>query len=303
MKADSAIVIHSQKTRLEMEDLAMWRRMGLNLSTDGRLTDPASLYQKSHGGVDRTDMISNALIWLLSKLINLTTRCNDEVDAESSPTPPNPTSGTGSFLEEWFSLKKEFQMWYDALPPPFQPCSQVSLPPPQTIHRVTDGQLRFKSLIDHETWHSDSMCASTMQSYHMSQIIMLLHKPPTVSVRQLPWTSKTQSVKRFPDTLSDFNQMNEMLQFHSVEICAVALSRPEEAARIHMLQPLYLAGRCLTDMSDRGTVVKLIDGIEDELGWHAKYRVDALLVEWDTSRDALEYCHETTQLSLDMSTR
>jgi hypothetical protein len=82
--------------------------------------------------------------------------------------------------------------------------------------------------------------------------------------------------------------MKEMLNHHAVEICAIALSRPDEAARVHMLQPLYMAGRCLTDIADRRTVVMLIDSIEDELGWHAKYRVEALLEEWEMTREMLD---------------
>lgn len=270
----------------------MWQRMGLDLDADGRLRDKSLLTQKSTSA-DRVDMISNTMIWMLGRLVNLIATCHEEMDADSDPARANASTERGSFLERWLALKHELQIWHDALPPLFQPCTRVPLPQ-RSARRGIDRQLRSKPLVDHETWHSHSMCASTMQSWHMSQIMLLLHKPPSVSVRQLPWISKTQQpVNRFPDTLADFNQMNEMLQYHSVEICAIALSRPEEATRIHMLQPLYMAGRCLTDVSDRRTVVRLIDGIEDELGWHAKYRADALLAEWDMSRDTLEYYYET----------
>lgn len=285
-------VIHGKKTRLETDDVAMWQRMGLDLDVDGRLRDKSLLTQKPTSA-DRVDMISNTMIWMLGRLVNLIATCHEEMETDSAdPARTNTSSERGSFLERWLALKHELQIWHDALPPLFQPCTRVPLPQRSTRHGI-DRQLRPKPLVDHETWHSDSMCASTMQSWHMSQIMLLLHKPPSVSVRQLPWIPKTQPPNRFPDTLADFNQMNEMLQYHSVEICAIALSHPEEATRIHMLQPLYMAGRCLTDVSDRRTVVRLIDGIEDELGWHAKYRADALLAEWDTSRDTLEYYYET----------
>jgi hypothetical protein len=281
-------VIHGKKTRLETDDVAMWQRMGLDLDADGRLRDKSLVTQKPTSA-DRVDMISNTMIWMLGRLVNLIATCHEEMETDSDPARANTSSERGSFLDRWLALKHELQTWHDALPPLFQPCTRVPLPQ----RNARRGQLRPKPLIDHETWHSDSMCASTMQSWHMSQIMLLLHKPPSVSVRQLPWIPKSQPLNRFPDTLADFNQMNEMLQYHSVEICAIALSRPEEATRIHMLQPLYMAGRCLTDVSDRRTVVRLIDGIEDELGWHAKYRADALLAEWDTSRDTLEYYYET----------
>jgi hypothetical protein len=270
----------------------MWQRMGLDLDADGRLRD-TSLLTQNPASANRVDMISNTLIWMLGKLVNLVATCHEEMETDSAdPADTNTSSERGSFLDRWLALTHELQAWHDALPPLFRPCTRVLLPQ-RTARRGIDRQLRTKPLIDHETWHSDSMCASTMQSWHMSQIMLLLYKPPSVSVRQLPWIPKTQPLNRFPDTLADLNQMNDMLQYHAVEICAIALSRPEEATRIHMLQPLYMAGRCLTDVSDRGTVVRLIDGIEDELGWHAKYRADALLAEWDTDRDTLEYYNET----------
>ncbi|KAG9256366.1 uncharacterized protein F5Z01DRAFT_649964 [Emericellopsis atlantica] len=286
-------LIHGRRTRVEMDDIAMWRRMGLNLDPNGRVADLGSASQQ-HDSADRVDMISNTLVWLLAKLVNFLATSNDEVNTWSNPAESDAMPETDTFRSKWFALKDELQLWFDTLPPIFQPCSRVSLPN-KSSSRSSSCQCRAQPLIDHETWYSDNMCASSMQSYYMAHIILLLHKPRAVSVRQLPWASGTQPTgrSRFPDTLADLNQMNEMLQYFAVEICAIALSRPEEAARVHMLQPLYLAGRCLTGIMDRGMVVQLIDSIEDELGWHAKYRVDALLEEWDLTREALVCCHGT----------
>lgn len=303
--------IHRKRTRLEMEDVAMWQRMGLDIGPDGRFRgggeDNTSQSRMTFGGgSDRIDLVSNTLVWMLAKLVNLIAT----VDSEAEPSSPEALADNTTFLHGWLSMKEELQAWFDSLPPLFHPCSQVPLQLSTHSGRdsMEDCRCRSRSLIDHETWHSDSMCSSTMQSYHMSQILILLHKPPSISVRQLqspltpssPELSRSQHLvtsqgsgaggKSFSDTISDMNRMSEILRYHAVEICAIALSRPEEAARIHMLQPLYYAGRCLTDTSDRRVVVQLLDSIEDELGWHAKYRVDSLLAEWNISRDSLD-CH------------
>jgi hypothetical protein len=129
----------------------------------------------------------------------------------------------------------------------------------------------------------------------MAEIFLLLHKPrefpihPLFSIPRSAAAATTQGTSN--DALAEFQHLSAVLQYHAVEICAIAMSRLEEAARIHMLQPLYLAGRCLTDMADRRIVVTLIENIEDELGWHAKYRVESLLVEWGITREALDCCH------------
>lgn len=264
-----------------MDDLGMWQRMGINIGNDGRLCENTAASHLGHRESTRIDMVSNTLVWLLAKLVNFIASIADYADTDT-----------------WLSLRDEFRVWFDTLPSLFHPCSRVPLATTGTMS-FSDCRCQSRALIYHKTWHSDSMCASAMQSYHMAQIFLLLHKPPAISVRQLSWTvvsTSSATQNRFPDALSDLHRMNEMLQYHAVEICAIALSRPEEAARIHMLQPLYLAGRCLAEVVDRRTLVGLIDGIEDELGWHAKYRTEALLDEWGTTRSALtlDCCHRAT---------
>jgi hypothetical protein len=278
-------VIYGKKTRLEMDDYAMWRQMGVHIDSVGCFfagDDP--LYPNYDD--DQIDLVSNTLVWMLAKIVNLIAIANDEngLVPESSSMPR---------VEAWQQLRRELQMWFKALPPSFQPCSQLGFTQTTDGNGCASCRLRSRSLIDHETWYSDSMCASTMQSYHMAEIFLLLHQPRTHTVPPTPRILSTgnPSQIKLHDALSDFHQLQAALQYHSVEICGIALSRPEEAARIHMLQPLYLAGRCLTDVSDRRTVVALIDSIEDELGWHAKYRVDQLLVEWSATREELECCH------------
>jgi len=297
-------VIHKQRTRLEMEDIAMWRRMGVNLGDDGCLNSETSALATQHW-TDRIDMVSNTMIWLLAKLVNfintISMLSEDAIDADGNEDFTSSDSRHRFVLDSWLSLRDELQIWHEARPLLFQPCSRVPLvnaPRRRTesfssATTSTSNACRCKSrpVIDHETWYSESMCASTMQSYHMVQIFLLLHKPSGVSVHRLHRAlGLPASHKATTDALSEFTLMRDMLNHHAAEICAIALSRPDEAARIHMLQPLYMAGRCLGDVADRRTVVRLIDGIEDELGWHAKYRVEALLEEWDMTREMLG-CH------------
>lgn len=47
----------------------------------------------------------------------------------------------------------------------------------------------------------------------------------------------------------------------------IALSRPEASVRVHSTQPLYVAGHCLTHLSERKLVLDLLRSIEKDLGW------------------------------------
>ena len=275
-------VIHGKRTRLEIHDFIMWRKMGISLCPKGILQVGDHSFHPEHD-LDQLDLIANTMVWLLCRIVNFVASCNDSLEYLESEDSKN----------TWDQLKTELEIWHDALPRLFQPCSRVDISEKDTSTGWGNCCNHGKALIRHETWYSDSMCASTMQSYHMAQIMLTLHKPRTQQSRSIVASSHSDPPRRnlFVDALSELKHTSATLEKHAIEICAIAMSRPEEAARIHMLQPLYLAGRCLENLSDRATVVRLIDGIEDELGWHAKYRVEALLDEWNMDRDALKCCY------------
>ncbi|KAF4337204.1 Zn(II)2Cys6 transcription factor [Fusarium beomiforme] len=253
------------------ENPVIWQRMGLSVSKDGKpIAHMHSAAQEdAYSQALRPDIISNTLVWLLSKLANYVA-----VAMESKKQGGNAETINAQSLEaKWLSLNEDFETWHQGLPSSFRPSYRVRLTPNSFHH----GPER------------SSMCASSMQSYHMSQILLLIHKPQGLaSVSTSHGHSATGGSQQFPaDALTSFNQMNRVLQHHAAEICAIALSRPEAAARIHMLQPVYLAGRCLQNKADRAIVIRLIESIELELGWSSKYRVEDLLAEWGMDRASI----------------
>jgi hypothetical protein len=46
------------------------------------------------------------------------------------------------------------------------------------------------------------------------------------------------------------------------------------------VQPLFVAGQCLTETRERRIILDLLRGIESDLGWATDYRVRQLLKEW-----------------------
>jgi hypothetical protein len=253
--------------------------MGLRVTENGKPiahTDSHSS-EDAHSESLRPDIISNTLVWLLSKLANYV--------AITTDSKQQPTS-TRCLEAIWLSLKQEFETWHQGLPSSFRPSYRVRRTPHYNFERSQRCRHQTESLICYETWYSSSMCASSMQSYHMSQILLLIHKPEGLV---FPFSQPSASGGPL-DALTRFNQMNRVLQYHAAEICAIALSRPEAAARIHMLQPVYLAGRCLHTKADRAIVLGLLESIEFELGWSSRYRVDDLLREWGMGRNEIMDC-------------
>jgi hypothetical protein len=92
------------------------------------------------------------------------------------------------------------------------------------------------------------------------------------------------------------------LQYYAEQICGIAQSKPEGSCRVNSVQPLYygttlsffcaiqpltvlfIAGCCFSKTEERNVVVLLLESIEEDLGWAAKYRVDDLYQQWGWQR-------------------
>lgn len=262
-------VINEGQTRLNTEDLGLWRAAGLHIDERGFVipsnTDDFNYPERQL--VMREDMISNALIWLMSKIINYIAS-GDSLDHvfPQDRNSPNGIYGINHMLllERWTELEKELDVWYHGLPETFKPCAR--LPP------VRDGSVPSDSprAIFSEIWYSIPMCASTMQSYHMARIILLANKPHESTARRSTLNIRLQS----------YRAIEQESRHHSHEICGIALGRPEGSVRIHSVQPLFVAGQCLTEVRERRTILDLLRSIEEDLGWATDYRVQHLLKEW-----------------------
>ena len=100
------------------------------------------------------------------------------------------------------------------------------------------------------------MCASTMQSYHMARTILLMNRPHESTARR----------STLSDRLHSYRTIEKEVRYHSHEICGIALGRPEGSVRIHQVQPLFVAGQCLTESRERRIILDLLRGIESDLG-------------------------------------
>jgi hypothetical protein len=213
----------------------------------------------------KDDTLSNALVWLLAKLSNFIAAGEAlHVGAESEREPSSPIGvSQQTLLKRWERLKFELEVWQQGLPDTFAPCARV--PPSQ-------AELRENFL---EIWYSIPMCASTMQNFHMAQILLLINKPHESTARRTTVTERLKS----------YNLIAKTTRYHAREICGISLSRLDGSAHVHSLQPLFVAGQCFTEHQERSLVLELLRAIESERGWASEFRVKQLLKEWNWTDD------------------
>ncbi|KAL9075638.1 MAG: hypothetical protein Q9157_003925 [Trypethelium eluteriae] len=257
-----AAFINETNTRLDTEDLPMWREAGLSIDDRGFIQPSNTTASGYPEGDDmmKEDMISNALIWLISKLDNFMA-AGDELPAELTHLPGQGINQR-TLLDYWFHLKEQFQVWHDGLPLTFKPGARL-YPANLPLDEVIESPLP-------EIWYSIPMCASTMQSYHFAQIQLLMNKPH----------ESTQGRSTLFARVNSYDAALAEVRVHSRQIIGIALARSEASVRIHSVQPLYTAGQCLDDARERRLVVKLLRDIEKDIGWATEYRVQQLLKLW-----------------------
>jgi len=233
------------------------------------------------------DMVSNAMVWLVMKLVNFIA-AGDDLPPEISPL------GLGirqkPLLDYWTSLSSQFDAWHAGLPDGFAPISTIW--PDATTTSTTKPHIPRK-------WFARPMCASTMQWYHFARIELLHNKPhlstgTSSSPLSLPAT-------RSPGSLAErhvsYASIVAQSRVHASEIISIALAQTDEGVLIHGVQPLYAAGQVLAVPVDgseeagrelgllRRAVVGLLRDVERDTGWATSYRVEQLEAQWGEDWD------------------
>lgn len=260
-----AAFINESQTRLNTYDLGLWRTAGLHLDENGFI-EPSNTEDSHYPERQitmREDMISNALIWLMSKIVNFLAS-GDSVDHVFPQNPASPSGligiNTMVLLVRWKELEKELEIWYQGLPDTFKPCAVLPRRP---------GRDEARALFE-EIWYSMPMCASTMQAYHMARILLIINRPH----------ESTQRRSTVHMRLNSYRSIENEVRDRSHKIVAIALGRPEGSVRIHQVQALFVAGQCLLEDGERRVVLELLREIERDLGWATDYRVRQLIKEW-----------------------
>jgi hypothetical protein len=212
--------------------------MGLPLDDSGYLM-PDYIH-----GVDAESILFKALIRLMYQLVN---------------------SDLGN-LVEWNAVNAQFDRWQAILPLTFSPA--ISWPP----SAEDDAQgAAPPQLFSHEAWFPRDVCALSMAFYNMARILLLVHRPLEVFLRNSQHNA---------DLLSSYHSLQQSLRGHAIEIISIARGAPNSSVRKYLLQPLYVAGRCLADTGDREELLDILRQIDNDLGVFTDYRQKDLCEEW-----------------------
>lgn len=206
--------------------------------------------------------ICNSLTWLMLKLVNFMATA-DGVPADVGMGWAGIPQST--LLDYWSVLRTQFQTWHDSLPATFKPCSRMepTLAPGQLLRRENEALFP-------EVWYNIPMCATTMQSYHMSQILLFMNKPH----------ESTQGRSTVCARLNSYQSVLAACQKHSREIVGISLAQSDEVVRVYSVQALFTAGQCLGGAQERQVVLDLLRDIETDTGYATEYRARQLTEQW-----------------------
>ena len=260
-------LINETQTRLDTEDLPMWRDAGLSIDEHGfiRASNVSANGLPEGPLVMKEDMISNALIWIMGKIVNY---------AVASDTGPSEGReawegiNQAALHQKWSELKTHLGLWYSGLPDTFKPCARLH---PSAMPQSIKAQYGPDGPVFTEIWYNIPMCASTMQSYHMARMLLLLNMP------QQSTFGRTQ----FHTRLTSYRTISKDIESHAHAICGIASSRPEGSVRVHSVQPLYIAGQSLNSTRERRELLRLLREIERDTGWATEYRARKLAEIWE----------------------
>ena len=247
----------------------MWRDAGLQITNDGYVVPSDRLKSALVAGDTMgEDMISNALVWLSSRICNYLATGETFVPTPAGDRTEIPRTHIGkvgetqkSLLERWNALYKELDIWYEGLPATFRPSARIK----PARRRNEDEENPFQ-----EIWYVLPMCAATMQHYHMARVLLLINKPHETTAGRIT----------IGDRFGSYRSIDREATRHCYEICGIALSRPQASVRVHQTQPLFIAGQYFEQERERKVVLDLLRGIKEDLGWSTEDQVKQLLKQW-----------------------
>lgn len=130
---------------MDAEDLPIWRAAGLSINEAGFLQQTSAV---------REDIVSNGMIWLLSRIVNYLAISNEVLSNQRQDGECEP--GQKILLENWQRLEKELEVWFSSLPSSFKVGAVVNSP-----YGTRKGNMENGAQIP-TIWYSMSMCGKVL---------------------------------------------------------------------------------------------------------------------------------------------
>jgi hypothetical protein len=248
-------------TTLDTEALSLWREAGLMIDDQG------CIISSSLTGCDlpeendiamKEELTCNALVWLMAKIVNFMASC-DKVSNEAAMARADAAQSTS--LKYWSSLRKQLQVWHDGLSNTFK--SPAREPSQASGSMSANNDVSMFNKVGY-------MCASAMQMYHMSQILLFMNKPQ----------ASTQGSDSLVARMNFYQYAPDACQDHSRQIVSITLAQSDKTVRINAIQPLFTAGQCLIDAEERKVVLNLLRVIQTDTGWDTDHLVRHIIEKW-----------------------
>ncbi|PNY27554.1 Uncharacterized protein TCAP_02518 [Tolypocladium capitatum] len=157
-----------------------------------------------------------------------------------------PNRADPEFRTRWLRLWKYISDWPESRPAPL--CPVMTIP--------SSDSSPFPTII-----FSNPAAVSGNQLYHTASLLMLQNHP--------------HGVRLSPKPRSIF--------WHARRVCAISISTDHHGAWINGVQPLWIAGRCMSRPAEHKAIIELLERIETESGWGTQWQVDDLEAFWGTS--------------------
>lgn len=158
---------------------------------------------------------------------------------------PFVTRNEPKFCSNWLRMWKNLCDWYLNRPAPFLPIMTIP----------SSERSPFPTIL-----FSNPAAISGTQLYHTASILMLQSLPSAVRHRLSP---KPRSIL-----------------WHARQVCGISISNKHHGAWTNGIQPLWIAGRCMSHASEHQAILNLLERIERESGWGTRWRAEDLKEHW-----------------------
>lgn len=143
----------------------------------------------------------------------------------------------------WLTLWEYICGWHDGRPEPLHPIMTIPSSDPSP----------FPTII-----FSNPAAISGNQLYHTASILMLQNQPQGLRLQPKP----------------------RSILWHARRVCAISISNDHHGAWTNSVQPLWIAGRCMSNPMEHKAILTLLEKIERESGWGTSWRADDLKAFW-----------------------
>ncbi|OHF00466.1 hypothetical protein CORC01_04216 [Colletotrichum orchidophilum] len=144
---------------------------------------------------------------------------------------------------QWMNLWRYVENWHSRRPSQMQHI--MSIP-------SSDAEPFPKIL------YSNPAAISGNQLYHTASLLMLQNRPASLRLSPRPRSAL----------------------WHARQICGISMTNHHHGAWTNSVQPLWIAGRCMSHITEHRAILQLLEKIETESGWGTKWRADDLKEFW-----------------------